>query len=106
MSLQRCQCETTSTEFLEWCDYIEQDLRQHHREDYYLAQIAAVVQRGYAKYPKQVKLEDYLFSFNEEKGPKKPRTEEEQKRQTAASKARWFAMVGQKTRTPPPQRSD
>lgn len=102
MSLQRCQQETTSTQFVRWCDYLEQDLNRPSRGDYYLAQIAMEIRRGYVKTPANVKLEHFLLEFSKKEGPKKPRTEEEREQWAAASKARWLGMVmSSKTKTPP-----
>jgi len=66
MSLQRCQQETTSTEFLDWMEYLKQDVNAFHREDYFLANIAMHIRMAFAKDPKKVpKLERFLLKFTE-----------------------------------------
>jgi len=63
MSKQRCQEETTSTEFLQWIQYLDDQINAFHREDYFLANIAKVLVQANVKDPKKVKLEDYLVKF-------------------------------------------
>jgi len=91
--------ETTSTEFLAWQQYFEQEQTKHTREHYYLAQIAAEVRRSNVKNPKAVTPEQLLLKFTT--SPKKvaPPTEADREARTAASKANWFGLVG----TPPPK---
>lgn len=95
MSLQRCQRETTSNEFKEWCQFLSDEWQAPKREDYYLAQIAAEVRRTIARNPQRVNVKDFLLRF---KFPKKGHvlTEKEKAQRLAASKARWFAIVGMK----------
>ena len=93
--MQRCQRETTSTEFLEWIRYRELDMETHRREDYYLAQIAAECHRSVAKHPNSVKLEQFLLKLTLKKAQKeKPLTEEVKAVRLANSKAAWFGAVG------------
>ena len=63
MSLQRCQKETTSTEFVEWIEYFRQDFNVRRREDYFLANIACEIRRSVVKNPKSVKLKPFLLEF-------------------------------------------
>ena len=66
MSKQRCQTETTSTEFLDWMIYLEQDVNAFHREDFFLANIAKSIIQANSKDPKSVKLKHFLLKFEQE----------------------------------------
>ena len=63
MSLQRCQQETTSGEFVEWMRYFELEPNMFHREDHYWAQIAAWIKRSGFQNPENVQDEDFLLKF-------------------------------------------
>lgn len=68
MSKQRCQQETTSTQFLDWLAYLEWDVNSFHREDWFLAQIAKEIRRTIAKEPdKEIKWNQFLIKFTHEK---------------------------------------
>ena len=68
MSLQRCQIETTSTEFLDWIEYLEQDVNAFHREDWFLANIAREIRRTILKNPnKSLGWEEFLLKFSDQK---------------------------------------
>ena len=99
MSLQRCQRETTSTEFLEWLEYVEQDVEVPQRMDFYLAQIAAEIRRSMVRNPNSVKLENFLLNLTLRSKQHKPLTETEKQMRMARSKAAWYAVLGKK---PPP----
>lgn len=98
MSLQRCQRETTSTEFLEWLEYVEQDIETPKRMDFYLAQIAAEIRRGVARNPNSVKLEHFLLNLTLKGKRREPLTETEKQMRMANSKAAWYRAAG---KTPP-----
>jgi len=63
LPLQEVQQKTTSTEFIEWKKYLKEEPNDFHREDYYLAQIAAEIRRGNIKNPRSLKLTDMLIPF-------------------------------------------
>lgn len=44
--------------------YLEEDVKGFHREDYYLAQIAAEVRRGIVTDPKKVEVTQFLIDFS------------------------------------------
>ena len=95
MSVQRCQQETTSTEFLDWIEYLERDVNAFHREDYFLASIAreiCQVREMFAKKPRNIKLESFLqkFVFKKEK-IMKPLTKEET---TERAKRKFLSWAG------------
>lgn len=81
---------TTSSEFAEWCAFMDQeDAESFRRQDYYLAQIAAEVRRSYVKRPETVKIEDLLLKFTEEERPKRSPEEE-----LAHQKACFYRALG------------
>lgn len=47
-------------EFMDWQEYLDQEMDKPKRSDYMLAQIAAEVRRGLVKDPKKVSLKDFL----------------------------------------------
>ena len=91
-TVQEVRQKTTSTEFVLWMEYLEKDTNAFHREDYYLAQIAAEIRRSFVKKPKQVKLKDFLLKFVMQEKPKKLSIKERTKRM----KQFWFFHVGLK----------
>ena len=95
MSVQRCQQETTSTQFLDWIEYLEQDVNAFHREDYFLASIAreiCQVREMFSKKPKHIKLEWFLQKFTLKKvKDEKPITREEA---AIRSKRKWLPWAG------------
>lgn len=88
--------------------FFEMERNSFHREDYYLAQIAAEVRRSIVKRPQDVDVKDFLLSFVPEKkrgngeaenpsliGKKKdgiPLQTSESRLQK--SKNYWFALLG------------
>jgi len=90
--LQRVKNETTSTEFIMWQEYLEQDLVISKREYYYLAQIAAEIRRTISKHPKRIKLQDFLLKFRNDKKVNNSMLSVEER--TKKSKSFWKALVG------------
>jgi hypothetical protein len=80
-----------SMEFASWMHYLEQEINDFHREDYYLAQIAAEVRRAFSKDPKSVKLKDLLLEFHPEEKKTKPMSK---KTRIQQSKNFWLALAG------------
>ena len=98
MSIQRCQQETTSTQFLDWIEYLKRDVNAFHREDYFLAAIAREIrqfQEMFSKKPKHIKLEAFLQKFVFKKKRKKDMTKEEAAEQ---SKRYWLSWAGINTK--------
>ena len=94
MSYQRCQEETTSTKFLDWMEYLKQDVNAFHREDYFLADIARHIRLASAKDPKKIpRLEHFLLKFKEgiKIRKKKSMTKEEV---VEKSKRQWLPWAG------------
>ena len=90
MSKQRCQNEITSSEFVDWMVYFDEDLNRFHREDYFLAQIAQEIRRVLSKKPDKIKLDSFLlkFEYAKEKVPMS------RKERMEMSKGFWFGMAG------------
>lgn len=91
MPLQRCQLETSSTEFLDWMAYLKQDVNTFHREDYFWANIAAEIRRTIAKDPAKVNMKSFLLKFTGEEKRKTFVTKEEV---TEKSKRHWLSWLG------------
>jgi len=82
---------TTSTEFVEWVEYLDrEELEGFHRDDYNFAQLAKVMVECWSKGKKHT-TEDFLLKFRragEVKEKKKPNLK--------AEKAVWFSLLGMK----------
>ena len=74
-----------------WLKYLEKDINDFHREDYYLAQIATEIRRSYVKRPKSVRLKDMLLKFTSNK---KPVSKTERELHNKKSKAFWLSALG------------
>lgn len=80
------QKSTSSSEFIEWMVYLEEEVNDFHRDSFYWAQIAAEIRRANSRNPKSVKTEDFLLKFTK----KKEKSSEER---ISESKAAWFAAA-------------
>lgn len=72
--------------------FLDAEVNGFHREDHYMAQIAAEIRRGLLKpgAGRRVKVQDFILKFTKAKEKKrKPPS-------MAESKAFWFAAVGLK----------
>ncbi len=83
--------------------YFEIEVNSFHREDFYMAQIAAEVRRTIAKEPGSVEGKDFLLTFVVAQKEKPPLTEEQKALRLSASKSYWLnlAKTGKK---PPPKK--
>jgi len=90
------KAKTSSTEFVMCLAYLELDSNLFHREDYYLAQIAAEIRRGNVKKPRQVRLKDFILKFAKKKVVDTSKMNLEKR--TTISKRFWKAVVGYKQR--------
>ena len=90
MSVQRAQFEISSTGFLEWIVYLDADEDRFHREDYYLANIAAEIRRSYVKDPMKVKTDSFLMKFKKDR---KSRKKLSIKERTKRAKVFWGAVL-------------
>jgi hypothetical protein len=92
---QEVQRGMTSSEFILWKVYLEEEVNYFHREDYFWAQIALEIRRVLAKNPNKYQMKDFLVKFKSSKPEvKKPLTEEEKKQRTWKSMAYWLGLVG------------
>lgn len=104
MPLQRCQAETTSTEFLEWQQYARQEFEEPTREELYLAQIAAEMRRFVAKTPRSVHLGQFILPLaSAVKKRSKKITDDEAVVRMANSKQYWLTLAHSKDRKGPAQ---
>ena len=87
MPLQRCQQETTSSEFVDWLRYIAQEemdrIKRHEKLDFYLAQIASEVCKSQLTKASRakIKMSDFLLNIKTEK-PEKSEQKESLKNRT------------------------
>lgn len=62
--MERCQNETSYYDFVGWVEYFraedEKELEHVSKQDFYLAQIAAMVVATNSKNPKSIKIQDFL----------------------------------------------
>jgi len=92
MSVQRAQFEIPSTEFVDWIVYLEdEETNRVHREDYYLANIAAEIRRSYVKDPAKVRLESFLMKFTKKDESEKPKMTK--KERTKRAKTFWMTLL-------------
>ena len=70
--------------------FLDEEVNAFHREDYYLAQIAAEIRSGYVKNPNSVKISQFLLEFTSSQ-PQKEKSREEYLKQ---SKSAWLGAVG------------
>lgn len=84
----------SSREFAGWLRYLEIDVNAFHREDYYLAQIAAEIRQQNSK--TSVEVRDFLLKFKHSDAGQysNPITEEEKEQHRKKSKAVWGALLG------------
>lgn len=92
MSKQRCQFETSSSEFVDWMVYLEQDVNAFHREDYYWAQIALEIRKVFAwgKSKRHWQIKDLLILFKENA----PEVREDRVKRTSSVKSYFFNLLG------------
>jgi hypothetical protein len=89
MGLQRCQAETTSTEFNLWCAYLDSLWNEKTKTDHYLADICRRLDTLRTKKPG--KLRHYFLTFKDR--VTRAFTVEEA---AAMAKAKWFGVLGMK----------
>jgi hypothetical protein len=81
----------TSSEFVMWAVYLEDQWQEVTKEDYYLAQIALEVRRTKAKNPAALKLKHMLIQFAS-------KTKKSTQETLQASKNYWMGLVDHKQR--------
>ena len=90
MTLYEAQRRVSSSEFTLWKHYLHTEHTRFHREDYLFAMVAAEVRRTIAKKPHQVKVEDFLLKFGEQK----KRVSTSPEKELRQSQILWMSAVG------------
>lgn len=90
MTVAQCRAVMTPREFEGWVEYILWEETRDTKQDYYLANIAAEVRRGWVSEKAKPKMTDFMLKFN------KP-TAVEQKQSPKQSKSIWLAALGVNT---------
>lgn len=85
MSVQRAQYEITSSEFIDWIAYLDIEINEFHREDYFWANIVAEIRRWHVKDYQTPKLEEHLIKFQSKQRAKKTNLSVEEKTKKAKS---------------------
>ena len=86
-TVAEAQLALSSTQFLDWIWFLDwKATEEFKREDYYMAQIAACIERGHVKNPRSVTLKKMLIDFS----PKKKSTEQ----RLQNSKSMWLNVTG------------
>jgi hypothetical protein len=100
MTVQEAQTKMTSSEFVMWSEYLVLELNFFHREDYFLAQIAAEIRRSFVKNPSKVGIIDFLikFVFGEKDKKEKDKMDKDLEEYTKKSKASWLGFLGIKAK--------
>lgn len=63
MSFQKVRRETTSVEFVQWQEYLFEEVNDFNPLYHYLAQICMVIHQGQVKKGVKVRLGDFLLKF-------------------------------------------
>jgi len=88
-TVPEAQASMTSTEFVKWVRFLEwRDVEEFRREDFYLAQIAAQIERGQVKNPSQVSIQKKILRFTNRKPPP-----EDLSNRVCRSKAFWMSLA-------------
>lgn len=83
--VEELKARITTTEFLDWLEFLKWDESRRTKQDIYLAQIAAEVRRGWVKDPKKVRAQDFLL---------REETNDDRKNRMQKSKSAWLTAVG------------
>ena len=95
MPVDRCMDETTSTQFVMWIEYLNQEWNVPTKLDLYLAQIATEIRRTILKDPRKPKVKDFILKFTDSN--KKEQTsvsKVDAKTKMERSKAFWLGALG------------
>lgn len=98
MSKQRCQRETTSSEFVDWLVTMEIERSATKPEHYYLAQIAQEVRRVLSKNPNSVELKHFLLKFTSGKSGGADPYKDDPEAAAERSKSMWSSFMGAATK--------
>ncbi len=85
---------------MQWLEYFEEEEKEKYqrieKQDFYLAQIAAMVVASNAKDPKGIKISDFYLKLQEKKEVKKLTREE----RVTKAKAFWMSIPSKKGKLP------
>jgi len=92
MSLDEVKRKTSSSQYILWMEYLEWEVNAFDKTCYYLAQIAAEINRPYVKKGKTISLEDFILNFKNRKVEKQKSLDV----QTRANKMKrlFFGLTG------------
>jgi hypothetical protein len=94
ISVEKCQREVSYVEFLKWIAFFvkeeEDKFKRIEKEDYYLAQIAAMVIAANSKDPGKIKVTDFLIKLDKKDEQKKLTKEE----RAQIAKKYWMGVIG------------
>ncbi len=79
--------ETTSREFVEWIDYLNERDQHTDMDRWYMAQIALEVRRSYISDPRSTRLKDFELKFKQQRA-------EGFDARVSKVKSFWFALCG------------
>lgn len=94
MSVRRAQREISSREFVEWVVYLDQEVNEFHRQDYFLANIAKTIKEVNATNPSAVTIDEFLLKFATHESKDTKLTPDKQKSRMERSKSMWLALAG------------
>ena len=63
MPVQQVKQMTSSSDFINWMVYLEEEPNKFNALYFYLAQIAAEVRRSFIKHPDKVKTKNFIIKF-------------------------------------------
>jgi len=86
LPVQLVKKQTTSSEFVNWVQYLNEEPNRFNPLYFYLAQIAAEVRRTIVKKPEKVKVEDFVIKFISK--------EDQRKANLNKSKSFWLKGLG------------
>ena len=86
MPVQQVKQMTSSSDFMNWMVYLEEEPNRFNALYFYLAQIAAEVRRSFVKHPDKVKTNDFIIKFTDKKSLNVKKAEQ--------SKSTWLKWLG------------
>lgn len=98
MPLRLCKKWTTSREFVEWIEWLDQEEKRITVNQNYMAQIALEVRRSWIKDKRTLKIKDFILPFQKEGQKKKKKREKMNElsveERIKKSKSFWFGLCG------------
>lgn len=66
MTVEELRDKITYSEFCEWIEFLVLEQKRNTKDQWYYAQIAAEIRRGYVTTPNKVHTEDFILKFASE----------------------------------------